>query len=117
MAKKGPQLREYTKQIHFEDVAMRAAEFAEFIERNREKIIRTLLMYETYEVASDEIRRSIDLLMNLRENSEYFQREVGPIASFLPSNQPLYAATCFTVVPSLMASESHVKAPEGMRKS
>jgi lysyl-tRNA synthetase len=73
-------------------------------------------MYETHEVATDEIRRSIDLLMNLRENSECFQREVGPVASFLPSNQPLYATTCFTVVPSLMASESHVKAPEGMRK-
>ncbi|HLC76563.1 MAG TPA: lysine--tRNA ligase [Candidatus Peribacterales bacterium] len=116
MPEKNLQHREYIKQIHFEDVAARAAEFAEFIERNREKIVKTLLMYETYEVASDEIRRSVDLLISLRENSEYFQREVGPVASFLPSNQPLYATTCFTVVPSLMASESHVKAPEGMRK-
>ena len=98
MAKLALRPREYAKKIQFEDIAARAAEFAEFIERNREKIIRTLLGYETYEVATDEIRRSVDLLINLRENKEYFQREVGPVASFLRATsrfmQPLVSLLC-----------------------
>jgi len=114
MPVKQHQDRLYPKELDFETIAQRASDFAEHIEERRQRIIDTLLLYETYEVATDEIARSTDLLTNLRENQEFFQREIGPVASFLPSNQPLYATSCFTVVPSLMASQSHVKAPEGM---
>lgn len=114
MVKKVSGHREYPIELDFETIALRASNFAEHIDERRQRIIETLLRYETYEVATDEIARSTDLLVNLRENQEYFQREVGPVASFLPSNQPLYATACFSVVPSLMARESHVKAPQGM---
>lgn len=106
--------REYTRELNFEGIAKRGEKFAEHIANERDGITDTLLAYEPYQVARDEIDRSTDLLTSLAENREYFRREVGPVASFLPSNQPLYATTCFGIVPSFMASEVHLKAPRGM---
>lgn len=107
-------VKRYSTEISFDDVQRRAREFADMLDRKREVIIQILLRYETYEAADDELQRTTDLLRNLSENAQYFQREVGPIASFLPSNQPLYAFTCFAIIPSLMAERVFTKVPRGM---
>lgn len=103
--------RIYNKELPKEKIVLKARKFANFIQRNSEKIKRTLTKYETYEVASDEIERCLDLLKNLDKNILYFEKEVGSVSSFLPRNQPLYSFCCFGVVPSLMAREVFVKAP------
>lgn len=99
-----------------QSVVLEAAKrFAQFLKENSEEIISILLKYETYNVAKDEIARSIETLEDLGENMEYYRREVGSVAVFLPSNQPLYALTCFGVLPSLMSQNVFVKAPKGMQ--
>ncbi len=92
-----------------------AKRFAQFLKENSEEIISVLLKYETYNVAKDEISRTIETLEDIGENMEYYRREVGSVAVFLPSNQPLYALTCFGILPSLMAQNVFVKAPKGMQ--
>ena len=101
--------------IQFGKVEKKALEFANHIQRNLDKITDILLDYESYEVTKDETGRALDLLENLRENKEYFKLRIGPVAAFLPRNQPLYAFTCFVVVPSLMASEVHFRIPKSMQ--
>lgn len=105
----------FTEPIDFTEVQNRASALADTIERNRDRIVRILTRYETHDVAEDEITRSLDLLRNLEENRIYFDTKVRRVAAFLPSNQPLYALTCFGVVPGFMAKEAHVKAPEVMK--
>lgn len=107
--------RRYSQKIDFKEINNRAIKFSNFIERNKEKIIKVLLKYETYEVAIDEIGRTLDLLRSLSENKEYFKRKVGTIVAFLPRNQPLYALSCFAIVPSLMAKKVNVRIPPSMR--
>jgi len=106
--------KRYT-QIEFIDILRLASTFSDHIKNHREELVNLLLEYETYEVATDEIARTFDLLGNLEENEEYFKLRIGKVASFLPRNQPLYAFTCFVVIPSLMASEVHFRIPHGMR--
>lgn len=106
--------RSYPITLDVGDILARARKFGEYIEARKKDIICVLLQYETCEVAEDEIHRTLDLLYNLEENSAYFQREVGPVSAFLPSNQPLYSLACFGIVPALMAREVYLKAPSFM---
>ncbi len=76
----------YPNVLDVGDILARARAFAEFIEKKKEEIVSVLVQYETHEVAEDEISRTLDLLCSLDENSDYFQREVGPVSTFLPSN-------------------------------
>jgi lysyl-tRNA synthetase class 1 len=101
--------------LNFRDVDRQAQKFADIIESRLDALSEILLRYESYEVVTDEISRTLDLLRNLKENKKYFQLRVGAIASFLPRNQPLYAFSCFVVVPSLMASEVHFRIPHNMK--
>ena len=101
--------------LDFSDINRRANLFADLIERNFDQLSEILLQYESYEVVKDETDRTLDLLRNLDENKEYFQLRVNEIAAFLPRNQPLYAFTCFVIIPSLMASKVHFRVPRGMR--
>jgi|SRR3989344_3630133 len=100
--------------IDFEEINKRAQRFVNIIESCRGNLTKILLRYESYEVVKDEISRTLDLLKNLRENRNFFQLRVGAVAAFLPRNQPLYALTCFVIVPSLMASEVHFRIPHSM---
>jgi lysyl-tRNA synthetase class 1 len=100
--------------LDFPAIMRRAHEFADFIEGQRPLLEETLLRYESNEVVVDETRRTLELLRDLHENAEYFQRRIGPVTAFLPRNQPLYALACFGLVPSFMATEVHVKAPRAM---
>ncbi len=100
------------KVLNFKDIDTRAKRIASFIENNKLDFIHILTRYETYEVAEDEISRTLDLLTHLSENAEYFKMEIKAVAAFLPRNQPLYAFTCFAIVPSFMAEKVFVKAPE-----
>ncbi len=108
-------IRHYSVRIDFEDVYLRACRFADLIETKPEELAAILLRHESHEVVADETARTLDLLRSLPENAEYFQRQVGPIATFLPRNQPLYALACFGLVPALMAAEVHVKPPSSMQ--
>lgn len=97
--------------INTNDVFVLTKQFASFIRRNKKKIIDVLTLYENYAVAVDEIDRTLDLLENLSENGNYFVKKTKKIISFLPINQPLYALTCFAIIPSLMAEEVFVRPP------
>lgn len=102
-------------EINFNDVENLTLKFAKHIESNLKSIENILLEYESFEVVQDEIERTLDHLKSLRENSGFFRLRVGEVAAFLPRNQPLYAFTCFVVIPSLMASEVHFRIPQSMR--
>lgn len=106
--------RAYTP-LDFNSIVKRAHALARHIETNRTAIERILLRYESYEVVEDEIRRTLDILEHLHENKQYFKLRVGDVATFLPRNQPLYALTCFVIVPSLMATRVHFRIPNSMR--
>lgn len=101
--------------IDFKKSQKLANALAERIETHFEEIAHVLLEYESYEVVTDEIARALDLLRNLKENEAYFRLRIGEVTTFLPRNQPLYALTCFVIVPSLMASEVHFRIPNSMR--
>ncbi len=102
-------------EIEFDRVNQLANKLADIIEEKSEQISNILLKYESYEVVSDETDRALDLLRNLKENEEYFKLRVGPTTTFLPRNQPLYAFSCFVIVPSLMSTEVHFRIPHSMK--
>lgn len=101
--------------IDFDSANKLAQQFAQHIQSHFEEIADILLEYESYEVVQDETSRALDLLTHLEENKDFFVLRVGQVTSFLPRNQPLYALTCFVIVPSLMASEVHFRIPHSMR--
>ncbi|PIP56003.1 MAG: hypothetical protein COX06_00265 [Candidatus Zambryskibacteria bacterium CG22_combo_CG10-13_8_21_14_all_42_17] len=106
--------RPYTA-LNFEEIDKKAQKFTDIIESRFDELSEILLRYESYEVVRDEVNRTLDLLRNLKENKKYFKLRIGAIAAFLPRNQPLYAFTCFVIVPSLMASEVHFRIPHSMK--
>lgn len=99
----------------FSDIENTASLFSKHILKNYEALINILLRYETFEVATDEIERTLDLFINLNENKNYFEMRIGAVASFLPKNQPLYALSCFVIIPSLMSTEVHFRIPHCMK--
>jgi lysyl-tRNA synthetase class 1 len=100
--------------LNFESLDERANALVDHLESRYEELAYILLEYESYEVVVDEINRTFDLLRHLKENVAYFKLRVGSVASFLPRNQPLYALSCFVLVPSMMASEVHFRIPQSM---
>ncbi|TSC85925.1 MAG: hypothetical protein G01um10148_833 [Parcubacteria group bacterium Gr01-1014_8] len=102
--------------LSFDEIAHRAKLLADKIEGQFEELTNILLEYESYEVVQDETFRTLDILRNLRENKKYFQLRVNEVASFLPRNQPLYAFTCFVIIPSFMAHKVHFRIPHSMRQ-
>jgi len=101
--------------LNFADVDSKANQLADVVETNLERLSEVLLQYESHEVVEDEIGRTLDLLRNLEENRDFFQLRSGAVVAFLPRNQPLYAFSCFVVVPALMASEVHFRIPHSMK--
>ncbi|MDP3956123.1 MAG: aldehyde dehydrogenase family protein [bacterium] len=101
--------------ISFNKINQQAKDFADIIESRFEKLTDILLQYESYEVVKDETDRTIDLLRNLNENKSFFKLRIRAVTSFLPRNQPLYALTCFVIIPSLMASDVHFRIPHSTR--
>jgi len=103
------------EEMNLDDILKRSHDIAQHIRWSKDTIISILTNYETYLVAQDEIERTLDLLENLDENSEYFQGvKVNKTVVFLPSNQPLYAFFCFAVIPSFMSLEVCVRMPKDM---
>lgn len=102
--------------LDFASINERAKSFAAHIESHFDEIAEILLDYESFEVVKDETSRTLDILTHLDENKEYFVLRIGSVASFLPRNQPLYALTCFVIIPSLMASEVYFRIPYSMRQ-
>ncbi len=100
--------------IDFTAINKKANDLVDYLESKYEELAHILLEYESYEVVTDEISRTFDLLRHLKENEEYFKVRIGAVTSFLPRNQPLYALSCFVLVPSLMSSEVHFRIPQSM---
>lgn len=96
----------------FGDLQEFVSGFIRWIESRRETIISILMEYETHWVAADEMWRALDLLKNLKENKTYFGQRTGLIKVFLPQNQPLYALTCFVIVPSFQARKLQFRPPQ-----
>ncbi len=103
----------YTK-LDFAAIDKQANDLVDYLESKYEELAHILLEYESYEVVTDEISRTFDLLRHLKENEAYFKLRIGAVAAFLPRNQPLYALSCFVLVPSFMASEVHFRIPQSM---
>jgi hypothetical protein len=103
------------KFLDFDQVEEQAYALADIIRENYDELVNVLLEYESYEVATDEVARTLDILESLEENKNYFNLRIGAVTTFLPRNQPLYALTCFVVIPSLMASEVHFRIPHTMK--
>ncbi len=101
--------------LDFELLNERALSFAQHIELHSKEISEILLDYESSEVVKDETNRTLDILKHLHENKSFFALRIGSVTSFLPRNQPLYALTCFVLVPSLMAQDVHFRIPHSMR--
>ncbi len=101
--------------IDFKEIKLQAETLSDIITSRLDLLTDILLEYETYEVATDEVSRTLDFLNSISENEEYFKLRIGAIATFLPRNQPLYAFVCFVIVPSFMASEVHFRIPHSMR--
>lgn len=89
--------------------------FARQIRQKSENLWDALSIYESHEVFSDEVRRTLDLLDHIEENIDYFRVRIGDVAAFLPRNQPLYAFTCFVLIPSLMSTGVHFRVPAAWR--
>lgn len=102
--------------LHFTKIKRQSNHLADIIESNLDKLTKILLEYESHEVVQDEIGRTLDLLRHLEENKEFFKLRSGAVVAFLPRNQPLYAFSCFVVVPALMASEVHFRIPHSMKR-
>lgn len=100
--------------LDFDVVNQQALNIASLMQEKKAELLSVLTRYETYKTAEDELARSLDLLTSLHENKEYFKSVVGPIAVFMPSNQPLYSFSCFAIVPALMSERVCVKSPEIM---
>ena len=101
--------------IDFARVQKDAHAISKVILAKKAELISVLTRYETYKTAEDEINRSLDLLTSLEENRSYFEKVIGPVAVFMPSNQPLYAFACFAIVPAMMSERVCVKSPETMK--
>lgn len=97
--------------MSFPAINRTARSFAQLLRRNRTAIVHLLTSYETHEVANDEIERTLDLVESLEENETYFSGRIRRVATFLPKNQPLYALSCFGIIPALMADEVIVRPP------
>lgn len=96
-------------------IEQKARLFAHKIESHFDEIAEILLSYESYEVVQDETARTLDILRSLHENKKYFKLRVNEVAAFLPRNQPLYAFTCFVLIPALMAHKVFFRIPQSMR--
>lgn len=100
------------------DLVLRSCRaFAWQIRQTSDNLWNALCAYESHEVFSDEVRRTLDLLDHIDENIGYFRIRIGDVAAFLPRNQPLYALTCFVLIPSLMSTGVHFRVPAAWRNS
>lgn len=106
--------RVYPSPLDAESICETGLAFSERIKSQLSALLDVLTTYETHEVAKDEINRTVDLMSSLHENRRFFSRKIGHVAVFLPCNQPLYAMSCFCLVPSLMASHVHARPPSIM---
>ncbi|AKT37692.1 aldehyde dehydrogenase family protein [Chondromyces crocatus] len=102
--------------IDFErDVQPTARAIAQRLLERRDAITTALEHYETHDAIQDELNASLDLLTHLDQNRDYFVGRIRGVTSFLPLNQPLYAACCFGVVPALMSESVVIRPPTAMR--
>jgi len=108
-------LKTYKDEINFNNIKELLKNFAELLTNEKEKIRNILTKYETNHVFDDEFSRTIDILINIEENKDYFKYKVDQIATFLPKNQPLYAFTCFCIIPSVMCKKLIIRKPKSMK--
>lgn len=104
--------KDVTTSVPFTSIEALAHHYCRHLQVNKDLILSILMQYETYTVACDEFDRTVDLLTNINENKNYFGKKTKRIKTFLPQNQPLYAFTCFGVVPSFQTHFLEVRPPQ-----
>ncbi|MBV7261696.1 aldehyde dehydrogenase family protein [Photobacterium sp. WH24] len=104
----------YLEAISFDLVKEKCLKLALALKNKRDEIIQSVSSYQCRNVTDDEISRSLDLLLNIQENQEYFKLKVQGVTSFLPLNQPIYATVCFGFIPSLMSKDTCIRPPTAM---
>jgi acyl-CoA reductase-like NAD-dependent aldehyde dehydrogenase len=79
--------------------------------REKQPILRHILStYQTHEVTTYEIERSIRTLAKLVENTSIDSPQtIDSIVVFLPSNLPLYSLVLFALIPSIQSSCVYVR--------
>ncbi|WP_122350080.1 aldehyde dehydrogenase family protein [Pseudomonas coronafaciens] len=100
--------------IDFDEIKARAEAYALHLRSHSESIAESLSGFECYNVAVDEIERCIEFLENIELNRSFFERRVNCVTSYLPLNQPIYATTCFGIIPSLLARSAWLRPPTAM---
>jgi acyl-CoA reductase-like NAD-dependent aldehyde dehydrogenase len=86
------------------------------ISENESGLIKLLAEYETYDTARDEITRSTETLLGMKNE---IIKIVNPlddliISTFFPLNLPLYSLILFGVAPSAFSSKVFIRPPEVM---
>lgn len=82
------------------------------IKTHKSEIVELLSEVETYNMSSDEIICSIDLLENLYKQDKYICRHYKKtMCSFLPLNQPLYSLMLQVIVPSIVLENVYYRPP------
>lgn len=95
-----------------EETIRKCRDLANIILSNKDSLVNILLVYESFEVAEDEIIRSVDCLNNIqRELGHIYGSHVGVISVFMPVNQPLYSLILFGVIPSFMTDNVYIRLP------
>lgn len=104
----------YSEAISFDSVKDQCLKLAQALKCKRHEIMNSVSSYQCKNVTDDEISRSLDLLLNIQENQDYFKFKIHGVTSFLPLNQPLYATVCFGFIPSLMSKDTCIRPPTAM---
>ena len=100
---------DYSNSIDKTQVFYLSQILADKITDNRESLISLLVTFESYSYAVDEIKRSVDTLLNIEKEIKYYNFKTDMICSFLPINQPLYGLIIFGIIPSFFATTTKIR--------
>lgn len=97
-----------------QQIKISAQKFLNHLLSKRHEIDVVLRKYQSHEVIQDEIGRTVEMLMNIEELTNYFNEKVDKISVFLPLNLPLYSFALFVAIPSYQCKTIVVRPPERM---
>ncbi len=102
--------------INFDTIKKQCEEIAKTIEEKQEELEKTLMQYQSYDVAVYEIKKCMHTLKTIDENRQYFKEKVGAISVFMPSNLPLYSLVIFALIPGFIAERLYIYPNTILRK-
>jgi len=87
-------------------------EYAQYLESCQLLLTQVLTEYQSQPTTHDEILRSIECLLSIRDIAQHFDRRARCVCVFLPLHMPICNLITFCVIPSLMADEIYIHAPK-----